>query len=69
MKRPVTSKLFTYVRYNAELSRKGLDKLGLTGIKPADVQKLDSVAHIKELQEVGQAIAKNVNKEHFSKFV
>lgn len=69
MKRPVTSKLFTYVRYNAELSRTGLDKLGLTGIKPEDVQKLDSVEHIKELQEVGQAIAKKVRKEHFAKFV
>jgi len=69
MKRPVTSKLFTYVRYNAELSRTGLDKLGLTGIKPEDVQKLDSVEHIKELQEVGQAIAKKVRKQHFAKFV
>jgi len=69
MKRPVTSKLFTYVRYNAELSRTGLDKLGLTGIKPEDVQKLDSVEHIKELQEVGQAIAKKVRKQHFDKFV
>jgi len=69
MKRPVTSKLFTYVRYNAELSRTGLGKLGLTGIKPEDVQKLDSVEHIEELQEVGQAIAKKVHKEHFAKFV
>jgi len=69
MKRPVTSKLFTYVRYNAELSRTGLDKLGLTGIKPEDVQKLDSVEHIEELQEVGQAIARKVRKEHFAKFV
>ena len=69
MKRPVTAPLFTYARYNAELSRDGLDKLGLNGIQPEDVQKLDSVAHIKELQKVGQAVARKVTKEHFSKFV
>jgi patatin-like phospholipase/acyl hydrolase len=69
MDRPVTSMLFTYVRYNAELSRKGLDELGLTGIKPEDVQKLDSVENIKELQAVGQAVAKKVTRAHFSKFI
>jgi patatin-like phospholipase/acyl hydrolase len=69
MKRPVTAPLFTYARYNAELSRDGLDKLGLNGIQPEDVQKLDSVAHIKELQKVGQAVARKVTKEHFGKFV
>ena len=69
MKRPASSKLFTYVRYNAELSRNGLDKLGLTRIKPEDVQKLDSVENIKELQEVGQAVAKKVTRAHFSKFM
>ena len=69
MKRPVSSKLFTYVRYNAELSRNGLDKIGLTRIKPEDVQKLDSVENIKELQEVGQAVAEKVTKAHFSKFL
>lgn len=69
MKRPASPKLFTYVRYNAELSRDGLDKLGLTRIKPEDVQKLDSVENIKELQEVGQAVAKKVTRAHFSKFM
>jgi len=69
MERPVSSMLFTYVRYNAELSRKGLDELGLTRIKPEDVQKLDSVENIKELQAVGQAVAKKVTRAHFSKFI
>ncbi len=69
MKRPVNSKLFTYVRYNAELTRNGLDDLGLTRIKPEDVQKLDSVENIKELQEVGRAVAKKISSEHFNKFV
>ncbi|GKS63819.1 hypothetical protein YTPLAS72_11230 [Nitrospira sp.] len=62
-------KLFTYVRYNAELSEEGLAKLGLSGIKPEHVQQLDSTAHIKELKEVGQAVAKQVKAEHFKGFV
>jgi len=62
------SKLFTYVRYNAELTREGLDALGLPDIKPEDVQQLDSVAHIPELQRVGQAVALNVKPEHFAGF-
>lgn len=66
---PVQSKLFTYARYNAELSRQGLDKIGLPNINPKDVQLLDSVEHIKELQQVGQAIAKNVSREHFKGFL
>ena len=62
-------KLFTYVRYNAELSADGLKALGLPDIKPEDVQKLDSVAHIPELQRVGKAVAKKVKPEHFHGFV
>lgn len=69
-KGPVSpSKLFTYVRYNAELTGKGLKKLGLPGIKPEHVQQLDSVEYIPELQQVGQAVAKSVKSEHFSRFV
>ena len=66
---PVQSKLFTYARYNAELSRRGLNKLKLPNINPEDVQMLDSVDHIEELREVGQAIAKNVLREHFEGFL
>jgi predicted acylesterase/phospholipase RssA len=61
-------KLFTYVRYNAELSVAGLNALGLADIKPKDVQMLDSVAHVGELQRVGQAVAKKVQPEHFAGF-
>ncbi len=62
------NKLFTYMRYNAELSPAGLKALGLPEIKPEDVQKLDSVAHVAELQRVGQAVAKKVKTEHFAGF-
>ena len=61
-------KLFTYVRYNAELSPKGLSDLGLADIKPEDVQQLDSVAHVPELQRVGKAVSKKVKPEHFAGF-
>jgi hypothetical protein len=66
---PVQSKLFTYARYNAELSRAGLDNIGLSNINPEDVQMLDSVDHIKELQQVGKAVAKNVSRAHFKGFL
>jgi uncharacterized protein len=63
------NKLFTYVRYNAELTEEGLKKLGLPEIEPEHVQQLDSTDHIKELQQVGQAVAKQVRPEHFKGFV
>ena len=67
---PVMPKLFTYMRYNAELTEHGLDALGLAQIKPAYVQALDSVDHIAELSQVGQAVAaKQIKAEHFSKFL
>lgn len=62
-------KLFTYVRYNAELSSDGLKALGLGDIKPENVQKLDSVEHVADLQRVGQAVARNVQPAHFAGFV
>ena len=69
-KGPVNPKLFTYLRYNAELTREGLDLLGLPDIRPEDVQKLDSTDHINELQRVGHAVvAKKVRPEHFKTFV
>ncbi len=66
---PVKPKLFTYMRYNAELSRAGLNSLGLPHIVPKNVQQLDSIAHIGELQEVGQAVSQQVKIEHFAGFL
>jgi hypothetical protein len=67
---PVQPKLFTYVRYNAELSRVGLDELGLRAIDPKSVQKLDSVEFMDELQQVGRAVARaKVRREHFADFL
>jgi len=54
---PVNPKLFTYLRYNAELTYKGLAELGLGDIQPEEVQKIDSVENIDDLQRIGQAVA------------
>jgi patatin-like phospholipase/acyl hydrolase len=63
------SRLFTYVRYNATLSAEGLNGLGLARIAPEDVASLDSVEHMKELQDVGAAVAeRKVKAEHFTGF-
>lgn len=67
---PVDPKLFTYVRYNAELTRDGLAQLGVGDIEPEHVQKLDSVKYKHELQRVGGAVAKSkVKAEHFDGFL
>jgi hypothetical protein len=67
---PVDPKLFTYVRYNAELTKAGLTQLGIGDIEPEHVQKLDSVKYKQELQRVGEAVAKSkVKGEHFARFV
>jgi uncharacterized protein len=69
-KGPVSPKLFTYMRYNAELTQQGLAALGLSEIHCEDVQQLDSVEHIDKLVRVGQAVAKGkVKPEHFKGFV
>lgn len=70
VKKPVgLNKFFTYMRYNAELTSEGLKKLGLAQIDPKHVQQLDSVEYIRELQQVGQAVSKQVKTEHFKEFV
>jgi hypothetical protein len=68
-KGPAQPKLFTYLRYNAELSRTGLDRLGLKNIEPQTVHQLDSVEFVPELQRVGRAVAEQkVKVEHFAGF-
>ena len=58
-------RLFSYARYNAELSTKWLEKRGLGDIDPANVSKLDSVEFIPDLIRVGEGLAKEVKIEHF----
>lgn len=65
---PVDPKLFTYVRYTADLSRKGLEGLDLAHIRPEEVQKLDAVEAIPRMQDVGREVAKKVESGHFARF-
>ena len=66
---PVSPKLFTYARYNAELTRDGLNQLGLLDIEPKNVQALDSIEHLKDLQRIGKAVGQQrVKSEHFAGF-
>jgi hypothetical protein len=65
----VGQKLFTYMRYGADLSRAGLDDLGLGDIDPSKVQKMDSTAGLAQMREVGRAIAEQkVKAEDFARF-
>ncbi|MFO1050543.1 MAG: hypothetical protein U1E52_21915, partial [Geminicoccaceae bacterium] len=61
-------KLFTYVRYNAELSTEGLARLGCQDVVPADVQRLDAVESIPQLRKVGREAARAVLPAHFAAF-
>ncbi len=63
-------KLFTYVRYNPELTRGGLDALGLTRVDPASVRRLDSVDNIADIRRVGQSYAeRQLSLGHLAPFV
>lgn len=65
----VQQKLFTYARYNADLSRDGLNALGCGGVKPEAVQKLDAIGSIPDLRKVGKQVAAlKVDAAHFAGF-
>lgn len=64
-------RFFRYARYNPELSREGLNALGLPKISPADVAQMDAVDQIPNLRAVGKALAEkelDVQK-HFGPFL
>ncbi len=69
VKGPVEPKLFTYLRYNAELTTTWLAQRGLGDVVPADVQKMDSTKHLDELRDVGRAAAKDVVATDFEGFL
>jgi hypothetical protein len=66
---PLAERLFTYVRYNVELDRPGLEALGLGRVRPQDVRRLDSADHIGDLQAIGREVGeRKVRAEHFEGF-
>lgn len=62
--------LFTYLRYNADLSGEGLEMLGLEGIDSAVLRRLDSFAAVPDLEAVGRAIVeRDLRRKHYSSFL
>jgi predicted acylesterase/phospholipase RssA len=61
--------LFTYLRYDADLTETGLAELGLDQIRPDDIQKLDSIEGVDGLRAVGQAAARQIEPADFADFV
>jgi patatin-like phospholipase/acyl hydrolase len=61
---------FRYVRYNADLSPSGLEKLGLDPKLAPAVQQMDAVSQIDNMRSVGRAVARNeVSLRHLGSFV
>jgi len=66
-KTPIAS-LFTYVRYNADLSAGGLARMGLGHLDPKRVSRLDAVEAIDDLAAIGAKVAGEVAPAHFAGF-
>ena len=63
------SKLFSYVRYDPDVSPQGLAELGLAGTSTQAMQELDAVQHMPQIQRVGQAFAQQqVSLAHLKGF-
>jgi len=60
---------FLYARYNAELSEKGLGRLGMSDVDPGQVSKLDAIDAMDDLRRVGRAVAAQVDASHFGPFL
>ena len=62
---------FLYARYNVDLSRTGLTRLGFPDVEPRTVQKMDKAdaAHIELLLKIGEKAAAQVDVRHFGSFV
>jgi uncharacterized protein len=62
-------KQFAYVRYDPDVTAEGLRELGLGGIRPENVQVMDSVEFVEDIRRVGVKYAEKVSLDHFKGFV
>ncbi|MGZ4898276.1 MAG: patatin-like phospholipase family protein [Candidatus Angelobacter sp.] len=60
---------FLYARYNADLSAKGLEKLGFSNLDPESIQKMDATKNIPSLIQIGAAAGNSVDPSHFGDFL
>lgn len=66
---PVEPKLFTYLRYDIEMSREILDSFGLHHVRDLERLRHPNAVHaIADLQAIGKALASTVVPEHFAGF-
>jgi hypothetical protein len=49
---------FLYARYDPDVTQAGLESIGLSGIDPASVQKMDQAKFIPQMRKVGRAYAR-----------
>ena len=63
--------LFSYVRYDADLSDRALEEFGVTDLKVRKrVRKLDAVDQLPLLRELGRTVAGHVDIDrHFDGFL
>ena len=67
---PTKDKLFTYMRYDADVTQAGLAGIGLPDIQCEQVQAMDSVEHVDKLQRLGEAVAaRDLRTEHYRPFL
>ena len=63
-------KLFTYMRYDPDVSQTGLDALNLNYVKATNVQVMDSIEFMSDIKLVGSSYAnRHVNINHFNGFM
>jgi len=60
---------FLYARYNADLSRQGLDRLGFQRVDPTSIQKMDAVENMETLLAIGQKAGEAIQREHLGSFI
>jgi uncharacterized protein len=60
---------FLYLRYEAELTRAGLDRMGLNDVDPEQVSKLDSTDGMDDLLRIGEKLSQQLRLEDFGSFV
>ncbi|WAM19969.1 patatin-like phospholipase family protein [Rhodococcus sp. JS3073] len=63
--------LFTYLRYDADLSSEALHRAGITSVREQEqIRKLDGVGAIPQLRAIGEAVGRGVDLgHHFQGFV
>lgn len=60
---------FLYLRYDAQLTREGLDQMGLNDVDPKKVNKLDSTEGMADLLRIGEKVGEQIQKKHFGAFI